>query len=108
MSKILRFAFNGPQDQESIESDMALAIFAAECIHGSPRVRMETRYLLSPDGKFCAMELAGDAGEAAARVFAGLISARFGEGGVSISHYQGPGDLAKTVGPGTTPQQERS
>jgi hypothetical protein len=106
MSKILRFAFNGTQDQESVEADMALAIFAAECIHGRPRVRMETRYLVSPDGKSCAMELTGDAGEAAARVFAGLVSARFGEGGVSISHYQGLGNLPNTGALGTTPQQE--
>jgi hypothetical protein len=88
MSKILRFAFEGSLDQEAVESDMALAIFAAECIHGRPRVCMETRYLFSPDGKSCAMELAGDAGEAAARVFAGLASARFGEAAVRISTGQ--------------------
>jgi hypothetical protein len=108
MSKILRFAFEGPQDQGVVEADMALAIFAAECIHGRPRVRMETRYLLSPDGKSCAMELAGDAGEAAARVFAGLVSARLGEEGVSISHCQGQGNSRKRPKSQTTPQQVRS
>ena len=103
MSKILRFAFDGPQDQDEVEADMALAIFAAECIHGRPRVRMETRYLFSPDGKSCAMELAGDAGEDAARVFAGLVSARFGEGAVRISNYQDQG----LSGPGTSPNDRR-
>jgi len=34
------------------------------------------------------MELSGDAGEAAARVFAGLAAARFGEEAVSISHFE--------------------
>ena len=93
MSKILRFAFDETPDQEAVESDMALAIFAAECIHGRPRVRMETRYLVGPDGKSCAMELSGDAGEAAARVFAGLVSARFGEAAVRISTNPGANTL---------------
>jgi len=50
MSKILKFAFQGETGPEEIESDMALAIFAAECLHGRPRVCMETRYLISPGG----------------------------------------------------------
>ncbi len=89
MGRILRFAFNHEQDQEGVEGDMALAIFAAECIHGRPRVRMETRYLISPGGSGCVMELSGDAGEAAAQVFVGLATARFGEEAVSINRFEG-------------------
>lgn len=85
MGRILRFAFEHEQGQEGVEADLALAIFAAECIHGRPQVRMETRYLVNPDGKACVIAVSGVAGEAAARVFAGLVSARFGEGAVSIN-----------------------
>jgi hypothetical protein len=88
MSKILKFDFQGETGLEEIESDMALAIFAAECLHGRPRVRLETRYLVGTGGETCVMEVLGPAGESAAQVFAGLAAARFGEEAVSISHYE--------------------
>ena len=90
MSKILRFSLRGEQSQEAVEADLALAIFAAECIHGRPRVRLETRYLVSLGGRTCVMEISGGAGEAAAQVFAGLSVARFGNEAVSISTCDGP------------------
>jgi len=89
MAKLLRFAFESDEDREGVEADIALAIFAAECIHGRPRVRMETRYLVSPDGKSCVIEVGGASGEAAARVFAGLASARFGDRGFNVSAAAG-------------------
>jgi len=88
MSKILKFVFQGEQGLEDVEADLALAIFAAECLHGRPRVRLETRYLVGPGGQTCVMEVLGPAGESAAQVFAGLATARFGEEAVSISHYE--------------------
>ena len=87
MSKILRFTFHSEPEQEEIEADLALAIFAAECIHGRPRVRLETRYLVGPGGQTCVMEVSGPAGESAAQVFTGLATARFGEAAVSISQH---------------------
>ena len=82
MSKVLRFSFPTETGTWEVEADLALAIFAAECIHGRPRVRLETRYMVGPGGQTCVMEISGAAGEAAARVFAGLAAARFGEEGV--------------------------
>jgi hypothetical protein len=88
MSKILRFTFCQEQGREEVEGDLALAIFAAECIHGRPRVRLETRYLVGAGGQTCVMEVSGPAGESAAQVFTGLATARFGEEAVSIAHHQ--------------------
>ena len=59
MTKVLRFSLRGEQDQQAVEADLALAIFAAECIHGRPRVRLETRYLVSLGGQICVMEISG-------------------------------------------------
>ncbi len=96
MAKVLRFAFDNEQDREGLEADIALAIFAAECIHGRPRVRLETRYLVSPDGSSCVIEVGGSAGEAAARVFAGLAIARFGESAVRVNRSR-PADAQQRV-----------
>ena len=90
MGKIIRFTFHAEPDPEDIEADLALAIFAAECLHGRPQVRLETRYLVSTNGQTCVMETTGPAGESAAQVFAGLAAARFGEEAVSISSCEEP------------------
>ena len=73
---------NDPDDW--IASPVALAIFAAECVYGRPRVRMETSYLVAQDGKSCVLQVAGESGEAAARIFSGLAAVRCGEAGFQI------------------------
>lgn len=88
MSNILRFAFTGDSPPADIEADIALAIFAAECVYGRPRVRMEASYLVDDAGKACVLEVGGEAGEAAARVFAGLTAARVGEEAFTVRRLQ--------------------
>ncbi len=83
MSQMLRFKFS-EADRETVEADVALAIFAAECVYGRPRVRMEASYLVDGDGRACVLEISGEAGESVARVFAGLCAARLGEESYSI------------------------
>lgn len=85
MSHVLRFEFSSRPDRDAVEADLAVAIFAAECVHGRPGVRMEARYLVSEDGRSCALEVLGAAGETAARIFTGLAAARFGEDGFRVS-----------------------
>lgn len=82
MSQVLRFKFR-EADRETVEADVALAIFAAECVYGRPRVRMEASYLVDGDGA-CVLQVDGEAGESVARVFAGLCAARRGEEAYSV------------------------
>ena len=89
MNNVLRFTFAGDCDRDSVEADMALAIFAAECVYGRPRVRMEAAYDLDAKGKACVLKVSGEAGEAVARVFAGLAAGRFGETAYSVRIAQG-------------------
>lgn len=79
MHTTLRFGFTEGNDREGIEADMALAIFAAECVYGRPRVRMEASYLVDDEGRTCVVDVAGESGQAVARVFAGLTAVRVGE-----------------------------
>jgi hypothetical protein len=79
MSEVLRFEFQGERDARELEGDLGLAILCAECIYGRPRVRMEISYVVDPSGKAAVLETCGEAGDAAARMFAGLVGARLGE-----------------------------
>mgnify|MGYP000138007406 CR=1 FL=1 len=83
MNQVLRFKFS-EADRETVEADVALAIFAAECVYGRPRVRIEASYLVDEGGTACVLDISGEAGEAVARVFAGLSAARFGDQAFSV------------------------
>ncbi len=83
MSRVLQFKFS-EADRETVEADVALAIFAAECVYGRPRVRMEASYLVDEGGTACVLDISGEAGDAVARVFAGLSAARFGDQAYSV------------------------
>ena len=87
---MLRFNFKESADREAVEDDLGVAIFAAECVYGKPRVRMEASYLVDEDGKSCALDVRGEAGEAAARIFAGIAAARVGEAGFSVRREAAP------------------
>ncbi len=90
MSQVLEFKFR-EADRETVEADVALAIFASECVYGRPRVRMEASYLVDEGGTACVLDISGEAGEAVARVFAGLSAARFGDQAYSVRRLaQGP------------------
>lgn len=84
MSNVLRFAFPEGGGREDVEADIALAIFTAECVYGRPRVRMEASYFVDDDGRSCVIDVAGESGEAAARIFSGLSAARVGDKAFSV------------------------
>ena len=85
MREILRFKFAKAIDHDEVEDDVCLAIFCAECLHGKPRIRLEVGgFLVSNDGSICVLDVRGPAGEDAARIFAGLSSARVGDGALKV------------------------
>lgn len=81
---LVRFEVRGEPDADTLEADAALALYAAECVFGRPRVRLEAAYAIAADGQSCTVEISGEAGEAAARVLAGLLSTRHGEQGYLV------------------------
>ena len=81
---IVRFKFSEPVEPYEVEDDVCLAIFAAECLHGQPRVRLELSYLVDEAGSRCVLDVRGSAGEDAARIFTGLSTARVGEGSFKV------------------------
>ena len=85
---ILKFTMAREQDRGAVETDVALALFAAECVYGKPRVRLEASYLVADDGSACVVRANGEAGDAAARIFAGLTAVRVGEAAYSVKRLE--------------------
>lgn len=83
---LLRFRFTPPSEVVAVEDDLRLALFAAECLYGAARLRLEAAYLVRCDGATCVIESRGESADAAARVFAGLSVMRVGEAGFSVEH----------------------
>ena len=61
-----------------------MAIFAAECLHGRPKTRLEFGYAVDAEGASCVAEIAGVAGEAALQVLVGMLSTRCGPGRFTV------------------------
>ena len=88
MSEVIRFQFPEGAVREEVEGDACLAIFSAECLHGRPQTLLEASYLVSADGRCLVLQVAGPAGETAARVFVGLCGERFGEAGFRVERVK--------------------
>jgi hypothetical protein len=48
MPTVCRFEFPEGLDRETIETQLALAVIAAECTFGQPKVRISAAYCVSP------------------------------------------------------------
>jgi hypothetical protein len=86
MRTITRFRFSQPSDRVLVEGDIAVAILAAEALFGATRLRIEAGYLVKEDGATCVLESRGEAGDAMARIFAGLCAVRVGDDGFAVEH----------------------
>lgn len=89
-SKLCRFTFPRDTNRRVIEDAVAQAIFAAECIHGSARVRLATGYFLSRRQRpQCVIDTSCEIGEHVAQVFTGLMSRELGEDGIEVERLGG-------------------
>jgi len=100
---LLRFRFTPPSDSATVEDDLRLALFAAECLYGPARLRLEAAYSVRCDGATCIIESRGEAADAAARVFAGLTAMRVGEAGFQVEHLAAGPAEAMPTGTGARP-----
>ena len=92
------FEFAANIDAESLESHVALAIVAAECVLGQAKVRINAAYSVVPTGPTedhrgprVAIDVSSDVGEFVAQVFAGLAIRQFGEDGFAVDRVAGCG-----------------
>jgi hypothetical protein len=95
MSAVCRFKFHAGLDREIIETRLALAIIAAECTFGQPRVRISAAYCVSPAGKTAggrpqvAIDVSTEVGEHIAQVFTGLMIRQLGEDKFTVDRVTG-------------------
>jgi hypothetical protein len=79
MPAACRFKFPEGTDGVTIEGHLALAVIAAECTFGKPRVRISAAYCLSKDKPHLAIDVSTEVGELIAQVFTGLVMRELGE-----------------------------
>ena len=79
MPVVCRFKFSRGKDRETIEEHLALAVIAAECTFGKPRVRISAAYCLSKDKPHLVIDISTEVGELIAQVFTGLVMRELGE-----------------------------
>ncbi|HUU29588.1 MAG TPA: hypothetical protein VM123_17435 [archaeon] len=89
MPAVCRFKFPEGLDRKIIETQLALAIIAAECTFGQPRVRISAAYCFSREKPQVAVDVSTDVGEHIAQVFTGLMIRQLGEDKFTVDRVRG-------------------
>jgi hypothetical protein len=95
MPAVCRFKFPEGLDREIIETQLALAIIAAECTYGQPKVSISAAYCVSTvstDAKKkpqVAIDVCTEVGEHIAQVFTGLMIRQPGEDKFTVDKVTG-------------------
>jgi len=89
MPAVCRFKFPEGLDREIIETQLAVAVIAAECTFGQPRVRISAAYCISRDKPQVAIDISTDVGEHIAQVFTGLMIRQLGEDKFTVDRVKG-------------------
>ena len=89
MRTVCKFKFPDGTDRETIESQIAMAITAAECTYGHPKVRISASYLISADKPEIAIDVSTEVGEHIAQTFTGLMIRQLGEDNFNVERTYG-------------------
>ena len=76
---LCRFSFPKGTNGTDVERAVADAIFVAECLHGTAKVRLGTSYYLAPGGRHCVIDTGTEIGEQVAQLVTGLLARKLGE-----------------------------
>jgi len=84
MPAVCRFKFPEGTDRETMEANLALAIIAAECTFGKPRVRIAAAYSIAKEKPLLAIDVSTEVGEYIAQLFTGLMMRHVDEEAFSV------------------------
>ena len=82
--EVRRYSFDASVPDAEIENTLALAVFAAEGLHGQSRVRLEATYCFDPEKHACVIDTGSDVGRDICRMFTGFAIREFGESAFTV------------------------
>jgi hypothetical protein len=94
-STIYRITLREGTPRRILEKAVAEAIFAAECIHGTAKVRLAAGYYMAEDRPQCIFDVGTPVGEQVAQLFTGILSRRLGEGAFHVE--RAGGEMGRSV-----------
>ncbi|MFC1799403.1 hypothetical protein ACFL2Z_00615 [Candidatus Eisenbacteria bacterium] len=74
MNQVCRFKFSDNLTKGDIETQLALAITAAECTYGRARVRISAAYFIAKDRPAVVVDVSTEVGEYIAQAFTELMT----------------------------------
>jgi hypothetical protein len=83
--EVHRYSFSASVRAEDIENTLALAVFAAEGLHGQSRVRLDATYCFDPEKHACVIDAGSDVGLDISRMFTGFAIREFGESAFTVT-----------------------
>ena len=79
MTQAVRYRFGQCIPRGDVEICLALAVVAAESLHGQARVRLDADYRFDPDRHECVVAADSEIGRDLCRIFTAFLTREFGE-----------------------------
>lgn len=90
MAEFVRYAFSRSINMDEVRDTLALAVMAAESLHGEAGVRLGTSYAVNPSRRTCLIDTTTEVGRGLSRVFVGYLQREFGGGAFSVKRLTTP------------------
>lgn len=99
---VYRYAFQPAVSLRAAEDSLALAIFAAESVHGETQVRLDAGYYFDETGHICVVDATTPVGETIAQVFTGFLRREFGDESFAVERVATDEPLPRPAGAAMT------
>jgi hypothetical protein len=99
---VYRYTFQRDVSLRAAEDSLALAIFAAESVHGETQVRLDAGHYFDETGHVCVVDATTPVGETIARIFTGFLRREFGEESFAVERVATDEPLPRPAGTATT------
>lgn len=83
--EVRRYSFAASVPDAEIEDTLALAVFAAEGLHGQSRVRIDASYCFDLEKHACVIDAGSEVGLDICRMFTGFAIREFGESAFTVT-----------------------
>ncbi|MCL4552920.1 MAG: hypothetical protein M1305_05140 [Candidatus Marsarchaeota archaeon] len=86
---IYKYSFSRLVPMKVVANSLMLATFAAECLHGRSKLRLEAAFCLDTRARTCVIDAESVVGCDIARMFTGFLTRGFGEQSFQVERAEG-------------------
>jgi len=97
VQQLYEYRFDPDVEWADVQAAIALALLAAECLHGETEVRLQATHATDAETRMCVINGDSDVGRDLNKVFCGFLQHEFGENAFTVCRTSGSREAAAGV-----------